>query len=228
MPMTLAPKASENAAIPPSPEVRLKRAWDRYGSLLYITCGVVLLAILAKGGWEYVNAQKELGIQKDFEECTTPDAYRSFASSHPGHPLTGVAEQMIADAAFTAGKYTDAANAYLAAASDLPPGPVRGHAKLGLGVSLALSGKPAEAETNLRQILNDTTELSAIRCEAGYQLAELAVAAGRGMEVQQLAEQEMQIDAASPFAARTLQIRPPAPAPLTAPRIPTLTLPGKP
>jgi hypothetical protein len=216
---TPAAPSPKNAVLAPSPEERLLRAWKAYGSLVYITCGAVALGILARYGWIYINEQKELGIQNEFAQATTPDAYRNFAARHPGHRLAGVAEATVADDAFTGGKYADAVASYSAAVSDLPAGPIQDHAKLGLAASLQMSGKSAEAESALRQILNDTTQLKAIRCEAGYHLAGMLVAAGRGAEVQRLAEQLMQIDAGSPFAARTLAIRPQAAGPVIAPAI---------
>ncbi|HEY4989954.1 MAG TPA: tetratricopeptide repeat protein [Opitutaceae bacterium] len=216
---TPAAPSPKNAEISPSPEERLLRAWKTYGSLIYVACGVIAIGILARYGWIYLNEQKELGIQKEFSEATTPDALSNFAARHPGHPLSGVAEATVADDAFGAGKYSDAVRSYSAAVADLPAGPVQSHAKLGLAASLQMSGKLAEAESAMRQILNDSSQLKAIRCEAGFHLAGILVAAGRGAEVQKLAEQLMQIDASSPFAARTLSIRPPAAAPVVAPAI---------
>jgi hypothetical protein len=215
-PATPSPK---NAEIAPSTEERLLQAWKTYGNLIYVVCGAIVIGILARYGWIYLNEQKELGIQKEFSEASTPDAFSNFAARHPGHPLAGVAEITVADEDFGSGKYSDAVRSYTAAVADLPAGPVQSHAKLGLAASLQMSGKLPEAEASLRQILNDSGQLKAVRCEAGFHLAGLLVAAGRGAEVQKLAEQLMQIDAASPFAARTLSIRPPAAGPVVAPAI---------
>jgi len=71
----------------------------------------------------------------------------------------------------------------------------------------------SDAETGLRQLLNDTNQLKAVRCEAGFHLAGLAAAAGRAAEVQKLAEQLMQIDPTSPFAERTFALRSEMPGP---------------
>jgi hypothetical protein len=222
------PSDAQSAAPAPSPEENLKQAWGRYGSLVYIFLAVVAAAILAKGGWDYLNVQKELGIKKDFAECTTPDAYRTFIGNHPGHVLTGVAELIIANDAYGGGKFTDAVSGYTSAIADLPVGVAQSNAKMGLAMSLAQSGKTADAETNLRLLLNDPSQLKTTRCEAGYHLAELALADGRGTEIEKLAEQEMQIDPSSPFAERTFALRPPATSSLTVPGVSTLTVPSKP
>jgi hypothetical protein len=229
--MPAAPSSPKDAVIVPSTEQRLKQAWDRYGGLIYFTCGVIALGILAKGGWEYLNVQKELGIQKEFSECTTPDSFLSFAAKHPGHPLAGVAEESVADNFFTSGKYPDAFKAYSSAISDLPEGPVRAHARLGQAMALDLTGKSSDAEADFRQIMDDTTQLKTVRCEAGYHLAGIAVATGHGGDVQKIAEQLMKIDSSSPFSERTFMLRPPVAASLAAPgtlTVPSIALPAKP
>ncbi len=219
------PTDAKTAPVAPSHEETLKQAWDRYGNTIYMICGAVALGILAKGGWDYLNRQKELGIQNEYAQCVTIESYRSFAANHPGHPLTGAAEVVVADISYGAGKFGDAVTAYSEAASDLPAGPVQARAKLGLAMSLALTGKTTEAETNFRQVLNDTTLLNSARCEAGYHLAALAASSGRPGDVQKLAEQVMQIDPESPFAERTFALRSSLP---TAPAPTGLAVPAKP
>jgi hypothetical protein len=230
MPTPATQSKSKNAEIELSGEERLKLAWEKYSGMAYFFLGLVALGVLAKGGWQYLNVQKELGIQKEFSDCTTPDAFLTFAAKHPGHPLAGVAEETVADQSFAAGKYLEALKAYSSAAADLPEGPVRAHARLGVAMALELSGKTGEAETNLRHIMDDSTELKTIRCEAGYHLAGIAVASGRGAEVQKLAEELMKIDPSSPFSERTFMLRPTAPvaAAPAALTVPTIALPTKP
>jgi hypothetical protein len=231
MPTPASPSSPKDAEIVPSTELRLKHAWERYGGLVFFACGVVALGILAKGGWEYLNVQKELGIQKEFSECTTPDSFLNFAAKHPGHALAGVAEETVADNYFTSGRYADALKAYSSAITDLPEGPVRSHAKLGQAMALDLTGKSTEAEAGFRQIMDDTTQLKTIRCEAGYHIAGIAVAAGRGTEIPKIAEELMKIDSSSPFAERTFMLRPPVVAPVASPgglTVPLIAAPAKP
>lgn len=217
MPTPASPSSPKDAEIVPSTEQRLKQAWERYGGLFYFVCGIVALGILAKGGWEYLNVQKELGIQKEVSGCTTPDSFLSFAAKHPGHALAGVAEETVADNYYASGRYADALKAYASAITDLPEGPVRAHARLGQAMSLDMTGKATEAEADFRQIMDDAAQLKTIRCEAGYHLAGLAVAAGRGADVPKIAEQLMKIDSSSPFAERAFMLRPPVASPVAAP-----------
>jgi hypothetical protein len=231
MPTPAALSKSKEVPVEPTPDVRLRQAWERYGSLFYMACGILALGILAKGGLRYLNEQKELGIQKEFSECLTPDAYLSFAVKHPGHPLAGVAEESVADNAYSTGKYLDALKAYSSAATDLPEGPLRSHAKLGQAMSLVLTGRTGEAEADLRALMDDASQMKAIRCEAGYHLAGLEVAAGRGSEVPKIAEQLIKIDPANGFAERTYMLRPPgsdSAAPAGTLTVPGVTIPPKP
>jgi hypothetical protein len=229
--MPATPTTPKDVEIAPSPEQRLRQAWERYGGMVYFACGLVALAILAKGGWEYLNVQKELGIQKEFSECVTPDSYLSFAAKHPGHPLAGVAEETVADNSFANGNYPDALKAYSLAVTDLPEGPVRSHAKLGQAMSLDLTGKTGEAEADFRQLMDDTTQLKTIRCEAGYHLAQVVLAAGRGSEVPKISEELVKIDSSSPFSVQTFRLSPPGAPPAAATgalTVPAIALPGKP
>ena len=63
-------------------EERLRQAWERYGNTgLRHVRRSSLAGILAKGGWDYLVAQKELGIQKEF------------ADVHDGRGVQGVRRQ---------------------------------------------------------------------------------------------------------------------------------------
>jgi|CZKI01.1.fsa_nt_gi hypothetical protein len=218
------PKAAEPQV---SFEENLRQAWLRYGNLIYALCALVAVGILSKGGWDYLVAQKELGIRHDFAECKTPEAFRAFATKHPGHPLAAAADLRVADEAYAAGRYADATAAYDKAVAELPAGAFQARAKIGLAMAQAQSGRATDAETGLRQLLGDSNQLKAVRCEAGYHLAGLAVAAGRAGEVQSLAEQLMQIDPTSPFAERTFAMRAEMPEPAAAPAKSAITVPLK-
>ena len=212
MPIPATPSDPNSAAIPASPEDRLKAAWERNGSLVYIVLGVLAAAVLAKGGLDYYSAQKELTTQQDYAACSAADMLRAFADSHRGHPLAGLAELRVADMAYESGKFGEAATDYGQAVADTAAGPFQSRARLGLAMAQAQSGRPTDAEAGLRQILGDTNELKAIRCEAAYHLASLQVSQGRTGEVQKLTDQVMQIDPSSPFAERMVEMRPSAPA----------------
>ena len=231
MPTTPVPSDPQAAPIPVPLDERFRLAWVRHGNTVYAICALVLVAILAKGTWDYMVIHKELEVRKEYAAATSPESFRAFAASHPGHPLAAFAELTVADTDYAAGHYADAAAGYEKASSDLPAGPFQERSKVGLAMSQALSGKLADAESGLRQVLNDPAQLKAIRCEAGYHLASLASAAGRPAEVEKIAEQLMQIDPSSPFAERAFSLRAEMPAPpvtAAAPPNPAIALPAKP
>ena len=204
---TEAPSDQKPAPIPVFSEENLRQAWARYGNAIYVLCGMIVAGMLAKGGLDYLAAQKELEIQKEYSACTTDEAYKAFAAVHRNHPLGALVELKIADEAFVLGKFPEAVTNYTKAVADLPAGPFQSRARLGLAISQARAGKTVDAEASLRKILEDAAELKPVRCEAGYDLAELAVSGGRPSEVQKLAEQLMQIDPTSPFAERAFALR---------------------
>jgi hypothetical protein len=193
-------------------DVKLKRAWGKYGNAVYVLCALIAAGILGKGIMDYLTAQKELGIERDYAACTTPESFKLFADEHKGHPLAALVELSIADTAYASGKFADAVADYETASADLPAGPFQARAKLGVAISQAQGGRTSDGEAALRQILNDEGQIKAIRCEAGYDLAELAVTAGHPGDVQKLAEQLMQIDPSSPFAERAFALRSTLPA----------------
>lgn len=231
MPSTPVPSDPNVAPAPASADETFRRFWERNGTFIYLVCGAIILAIIAKGGWDYVLARKEVEIRKDFAACTTAEAYRAFAASHPGHPLAAMAELNVADDAYGSAHYGDAVADYEKAVADLPASPFKMRARVGEAMALALSGKTSDAQTELSQILNDSSVLSAYRCEAGYHLAAMAAAGNRPAEVDKLSEQLMQIDPTNPFVERTQQLRaemPAGPAPVLSPSAPAIALPGKP
>lgn len=185
----------------------LRQAWARYGNLVYIAVAVVIVGIIGKGTWEYLAAQKEASIERDFAACSSPDSYKAFAAAHEGHPLAGMAELKTADDSYSAGRFDEARSAYLRAAADVQEGPFKSHALMGAAVSAAAAGKTADAETALKQLFNDTNQLKSVRCEAGFHLATLAAQAGRASEVQSIAEQLLSINPSSPYAERAFTLR---------------------
>jgi hypothetical protein len=205
-----------NAAVPTDPkpaevqvtlEERLHRAWEKYATVVYAVIALVVLGILAKGGMDYLAAQKEVDVRKAFVACTTPEAYKAFAAEHRDHPLGALAELKLADDAYITGKFTEAVSAYQKAATDLPAGVFQSRARLGAAISKLRAGQSQDGESDLRRLVGDDKEFKLIRCEAGYHLAELASAAGRATDVQKLAEQLMTIDPADPFTQRAFALR---------------------
>ena len=208
------------AATAQSFEQGLHRFWGRNRNAVYVLCGMVLAGIVIRGGWDYMAAQKEAEIGRDYAAAATPEMLKSFAASHEGKPLAGVAELRLADQAYAEGHAADAVAAYEKAAGLLPSGVFASRARLGLAMSEVQAGRASEGEAVLKQLSGDSNEPKAVRAEAAYQMASLAAAAGRADEVRRLAEQLVQIDPESPWSQRAFALEASLPAPAPAPAVP--------
>lgn len=207
--------------VAPGFEDRLRIFWEKNSKTVMTVCVVVLVAIIAKGGWELLQAQKEKGIAADYAAAGNDSAkLKSFASSHEGHALAGASYLRLADEAYAAGKFADAAANYEKAAADLKEGPFAGRVRLGLAVSKLQSGNAAGAEADLKVLANDVGLLKAVRAEAAYHLATIAAGAGKNDEVAKLADQIMTIDPQGTWSQRAMMLRATLPAADNAAAVP--------
>ena len=202
-------------------EDKLRLFWGRNRNTVLALCAGVVIAIAGKGGWEYLQHQKELEVGKAYAAATTPEQLKTFAAGHDGHALAGVAQIRLADEAYKAGKSAEALAGYEKAQTTLKDGPLAARAKLGRALILVQSGKSAEAAKELKQIADDAKQFKAARAEATYHLTSLAVEAKDAAEAQKLVDQLMQIDVSSAWTQRAMALRAtlpatPAPAPAAA------------
>jgi hypothetical protein len=215
-------------------EEKLHIFWKNNGNAVLILCGLVILGIIAKFGWDYVSDQKELDIEKDYAAATTPEQKKAFAASHADHSLGGVAALQAADAAVTAGKPADAIASYEQAGAALKDGPLAARAKFGAALAKVLAGKTAEGMTALKQFADDSTQPKGLRTEALYHLTSIAVDNGSAADAQKYSGQAAAIDSSSPWTQRALAMRATLPA-IETPKAetaapaatPTVKLPGK-
>ncbi len=209
-------------------EDRLHQILKNHRGTIIAACVVAVLAILAWGAWDLAAGQREAGVEKDYAAASTSEKLKAFATANAGHPLAGLAQLRIADEAYSAGKYADAAGAYEAAATILKSGPFAGRAQLGSAMAKLGLGKTTEGEAALRQISGDTGQLKGLRAEATYHLASLAADTGRTADVMKLSDQLMQLDPSSPWTQRSLALRArlPAPAMATKPEATSPALPA--
>ncbi len=206
--------------IAPSFEDKLLLFWKNNRTKVMIVCGLVLVGILAKGGWEYLESEKEEAVRKMYAEATTSEKLKTFAASHAGHTLAATAQLQLADEAYKAGKPADAIAGYDAAAAILKTGPFASRALLGSAMAKIAAGKSAEGEAGLKALATDTAQFKGVRAESAYHLASLAAEAGRAEDVVKYSEQITQIDPGSSWAQRAMSLRaslPVAPATGVAP-----------
>jgi hypothetical protein len=188
-------------------ETTLHRLWRQYGQALTIGCAAVLLVILARGGWDYMAAQKEQAVRQEYAAASTSEKLKTFADAHAGHVLAGIARLRLADEAYVAGKGAEAVTAYEAALPVLKDSLLADRARLGLAMAKVQAGRAADGEAALRELAGQADASKGVRTEAAYHLASLAHTAGRTEDVNKYTDQIMQIDAGSPWAQRAQMLR---------------------
>ena len=208
-------------------EDRLRIYWQRNGKSVIALVGLIVIAILAKGAWDYRAAQREQEIEREYAAASTPEQLKAFAGAHVGHMLTGITRLRLADADYAAGKSTEAVYGYEDAIATIKSGPLVSRARLGLAMAKVQSGKTADGEAALKQLATDANEPKGTRVEAAYQLASLANVAGRADDVKKYSDLVMQIDPTSPWLQRALMLRASlAPAPTPAGAVPEVKFPA--
>jgi len=219
-------KVDENY-VAPSFEERVHRFWQKNSKVVTALLVVILLAIAAKGGWEYLQAQREREIGQAYAAATTPAQVKAFASANPQHPLAGVAHLRTADDAYGEGRFAEAATAYEQAASTLKDSAFASRARLGLAI-IKLQTGTSDNQAALKAFASDAKEVKAYRAEALYHLATLAASAKNATDVNAFSDQLMQLDPASPWTQRSLALRASlnsdAATPVTG--APSISLPG--
>ncbi|MEI7566768.1 MAG: tetratricopeptide repeat protein [Opitutaceae bacterium] len=191
----------------PSFEVIVHAFWEKNRNFIFGLCAAALVAIVVREGWQYFAAQHEAEVQADYARIAEqPTRLTAFAEAHAGHALAGVAYLKLADDKFSAGDFTGAAPAYAQAASQLKNAALVGRAQLGAAISQFSGADKTAGEAALKKLSADATLLKSVRAEATYHLASVAAAAGKAVEVKQLAEQISQIDATGAWAQRATML----------------------
>lgn len=207
-------------------EDKVHEFWQKNQNLVLGTCAAVVLAILAKGGWDYMQRQKDLNIEGAYAAATTTEQLKRFAAEHGSHTLGAIAELRIADEAYAGGKSADAIAGYDRVIAMLQEGPLADRARLGRALAMLQGARTADGTAELQKLSADGKQLNAVRAEAAYHLASLAATAGNATEVQRLSEQLMQIDPTSPWASRAMMLRASMPAAAGPASTPGITLPA--
>ncbi len=193
--------------IAPSFEDKLHVFWLKNGKIVIAICVLVVAGIAGQGIWDYFAANKEAGVKESYAAASSAEKLKTFVAANPGHTLAAVAQLRMADEAYAAGKFGEAATGYEAAHAALKTGPFAMRAQLGLAMAKISAGKTAEGETALKTFANDATQVKGVRAEAAYHLASLAADANRADDVKKYAELVAQIDPASPWSQRAMMLR---------------------
>jgi tetratricopeptide (TPR) repeat protein len=190
----------------PNFEAKLHGFWQKNRNAIFAVCAVALLAVAGRGGWQLFTAQREKSIAADYVAATTPEKLHDFAHLHQGSPLAGVAHLNLADEEYAAGNYPDAIVDYTQASTALASTPLAGRAQLGAAIAKIQAGRAADGEAQLKQIADDLPLLKAVRAEAAYDLASVAVDEGRADDAKKFAAQAQQIDPDGLWAKRAIDL----------------------
>lgn len=203
-------------------EERVQLFWFENKKTILLTCVLVLVIFVVKEGVLYYLDQRERAIGTAFAAAeTNPDKLRAFATENSGHKLAGLAWLNIGDEAFKATKYAEAAAAYEKAEPLVVGSAFASRAQIGRGFSLSLAGDKPKAEELFKGIVADEKQASAIRTEARYHLAILAVEAGRVDEARKTLNEVQQNDETGAWSQRVMALRANLPAePVAATEVP--------
>ncbi|GAB5559489.1 MAG: hypothetical protein SynsKO_11360 [Synoicihabitans sp.] len=199
--------ASAQAASAPELEEVVQQFWEKNRNLLIGLAAVILLAIVARNGWAIMQASQLESAREDYAAASSDAELKAFAADRAGTQLAGVALLKVADNAFAEGRYAEAISGYDTAAEQLEGSVFADRIALGRAMAQLLSGDSAGGASALRTLANDTDTSAAVRGEAIFHLAALAMEAG---DAAQLDELSVQIDAISPgssFAQRVTMMR---------------------
>lgn len=188
-------------------EDRLREFWEKNSSAVTGVFLVILLAVLAKGGWQYFSAQQERQVEQAYAAAATTEQLKGFIAANPRHSLAAVAELRIADEAYQAGKFADAITYYDQAASSFKTGPLASRARLGLAIAKLEGGHTAEGDAALKAFAADPAEVKAFRAEAMFHLAGVAAEANNAADVKKYSGDLMALDPTSVWTQRALQLR---------------------
>lgn len=203
--------------------------WAKNRTAILALCVVVLLAIVGREAWSYLSAQRDQGIREEYAKAVeNPARLAAFAEANSGHALAGVAQLRLADEAFAKADYQGALAGYNKAASALGQDALKARARLGAAMSQIAGADKAAGETALKAIAADASLTAAIRAEATYHLASLALAAGRAEDVKKLADEVVKLDATGTWAQRAFVLRSQLPADAVAAPAPAAGLQFKP
>jgi predicted negative regulator of RcsB-dependent stress response len=223
---------AEDNAVMPSFEDKLRLFWQRNSAVVTGVLVAVLLAIAAKGGWEYLQQQRDQEIGQAYAAATTPAQLKSFVSTYPKHTLAAVAQLRMADEAYAGGRYAEAAGLYETAVPMLEQPALASRARFGLAAAKLQSDRATEGEAALKAFVNDANEVKSFRASAAYLLASHGLASGRPEDLKTYSELLMQIDPTSPWTQRAVMLQASQPVSSTGATAvpdasaPAITLPG--
>lgn len=202
-----APATTSASPVQPPFEERLGIFWEKYRGAVILVCIAILLVIVGRTGWQILQNRRAAAQAAEFAQATNPEQLKAFAAEHAGSDLAGVAQMKVADDAYAAGRFSEAAAAYDAAVEALQSPALAARGRIGAAISRLKAGQADAARTALQGVANDVALPETLRAEAVYHLASAAVAAGQQDELARLLEQINAIEPNGLWAQRADSLR---------------------
>ena len=152
--------------------------WHTNRKTILTSIMLALVIVVGLQLYRIISAQREASTQRAYTEATTDETLKVFADSHRGHPLSGAAFLTLADEAYGRGDYNEATGYYEEAESAIDIPALTYRARIGQGVSQIQFGLPSKGEPILTDLADNEEAPAAVRSEALFHLASLAVDAG--------------------------------------------------
>ncbi len=186
-------------------EDRLTMFWEKNGRAVSFALAAVAIAIVAKWGFDQYAASRSRAVTAAYAAAQDSAALETFRQAHPTAPLAGAAALRLADEAYTAGRYADAAKLYSEAAPLLTGQPLAARARLGAAIAQLQAGDAA-AKSSLETLANDTAFARTLRAEAAFHLAILARDAGDNTQTRRWTDLALASDPEGIWAQRAMQL----------------------
>ncbi|HEY5552776.1 MAG TPA: tetratricopeptide repeat protein [Opitutaceae bacterium] len=193
-------------------EEQVQTFWHNNRRFILLLVVVGLAAIVGREAVQYMWKARERGIAEAYAACDTSLKLKAFAAGHESHSLAGFALLRVADEAYTAGNYSEAAAAYEQAVVPLKGTPMATRARIGAALCQALGSDRAKGEAALKVIADDLGIMAGQRTEARYHLATLALGDGRIDDARKALDEITQTDLTGMWAQRAFMLRSSLPA----------------
>ena len=198
---------AEESVAAPDLEENVRQFWEKNRSMIMAVSAVIILAILGRHGWQWMQDGKIAAEREAFAAVSTDGERKAFAADHSGSQLGGVALLEVADNAFKEGRWDDAIAAYDSAGEVLADGVLGSRIRLGRAMAQLKKDDSAGGQSALRDIANDLGAARAVRTEAAYHIASIAAANSDADGLAELVTQINSIDPASSYAQRVLLLQ---------------------
>ncbi len=166
------PTFDPNSDLPPDADIedRFNDFWKKNGPTIFAAIAVFGLIIVGYQVYGFMQERKADRIAAEFNTLQDASAKLEFAERHGNTRLGGIAWLDLADDAFAAENFADAASRYETATRSLAGSPLSARARLGNAMSRLRLGEE-NAPMLLDQLARDPEVLVSIRAEAAYLLA---------------------------------------------------------